>query len=177
MLLSNHISWLDILAINSACSSRFVAKQEIRGWLLMGWLAERAGTLFIARGRRREAARVGRDIREALTRGDTVAFFPEGTTTDGARVLAFHGSLLQAALDCGATVQPLTLRYLRGDGSRSVEVAYDGDRTLVDTLRDMSAVRVMHVHLHFLPPVSGLDRRRVARSAEEVIRARLAEEA
>lgn len=177
MLLSNHISWIDILAINGACTSRFVAKSDIRNWFLIGWLAHRAGTLFIARGKRREAARLGRAIRDALSNGDTVAFFPEGTTTDGSRVLSFHGSLLQAAIDCGSAVQPVALHYVRGDGSRSTEVAYDGDRTLGDTLRDMSAVPVIHAHVHFLAEVPRSDRRQVARMAEEVIRARLAEAA
>ena len=173
MLVANHISWIDIFVLNAARTSCFVAKSDIRQWPLIGWLAWRAGTFFITRGRRREAGRVGRAIGEALRDGRAVAFFPEGTTTDGSHVLAFHGSLLQPAIDCGALIQPVGLRYERRDGSRCTEAAYDGDRTLFDTLRDMATQHVIHAHLHFLPPVAGRDRRAVAREAHDAIRGRL----
>jgi 1-acyl-sn-glycerol-3-phosphate acyltransferase len=173
MLVANHISWIDIFVLNAARTSCFVAKSEIRRWPLIGWLASCAGTFFITRGRRREAGRIGKAIGEALREGGSVAFFPEGTTTDGSRVLAFHGSLLQPAIDCGARIQPVALRYERFDGSLCAEAAYDGDRTLLDTLRDMATQHVIHVHLHFLSPVAGQDRRAVAREAHDAIRERL----
>lgn len=175
MLVANHVSWLDIYAINAVLPVRFVAKSEIRAWPVIGWLSAKTGTLFIERSRRRDTVRVIGEIVAAMQRGEVVTVFPEGTTTDGSQVLRFHGSLLQPALQAQARVHPVALRYERGDGSLCVEAAYDGDKSLWDTLRSIIAQPVTHVHAWFLPPVptDARDRRALADSAQKAIADRL----
>lgn len=175
MLVANHVSWLDIYAINAALPVRFVAKSEIRQWPVIGWLSAKTGTLFIERARRRDTLRISGEIVTAMQRGDVVAVFPEGTTTDGSQVLRFHGSLLQPALQAEADVHPVALRYERGDGSLCVEAAYDGDKSLWDTLRLILARPVIHVQVWFLPslPATGADRRSLAHAAQAAIADRL----
>ena len=175
MLVANHVSWLDIYAINAVLPVRFVAKSEIRSWPVIGWLSAKTGTLFIERARRRDTVRISGEIGAAMQRGDVVTVFPEGTTTDGSQVLRFHGSLLQPALQVGAQVHPVALRYQRDDDSLCVEAAYDGEKSLWDTLRLMVARPVIHVHVWFLQalPTDATDRRALAQAAQTAIADRL----
>jgi 1-acyl-sn-glycerol-3-phosphate acyltransferase len=175
MLVSNHVSWLDIFAINAVLPVRFVAKSEVRSWPAIGWLSAKTGTLFIERGRRRDTARINHEIAQAMLGGDVVAVFPEGTTTDGSTVLRFHSSLLQPALLAEAHVHPVALRFEREDGSLCVEAAYDGDKSLWGSILLMTARPVIHVQLWFLPvlPVDAAHRRTLAAAAHELIADRL----
>ncbi len=175
MLVANHVSWLDIFMLNAAIPVRFVAKSEIRGWPAIGWLSARTGTLFIERGRRRDTARVNRLIAEAMLDGDVVAVFPEGTTSDGSQLLRFHSSLLQPALMAGAGVQPVALRLEHGDGSLCTEAAYDGDKSLWQSLRQIVAQPAIVAHVHFLPLLATdvLHRRELAEAAHAAIASRL----
>ncbi len=175
MLVANHVSWLDIYAINAVLPVRFVAKSEIRAWPVIGWLSAKTGTLFIERARRRDAVRVSGEIVTAMQRGDVVTVFPEGTTTDGSLVLRFHGSLLQPALQAGALVHPVALRYARDDGSLCVEAAYDGDKSLWETLRLIVGQPEIHAHVWFLQPLptEKADRRTLAQAAQAAIADRL----
>src|SRR5437868_2843238 len=102
MIAANHVSWLDIFAVQSVRPTRFVAKSEVRDWPLAGWIAERAGTLFIRRGVRRDTARINDLVHSALEAGDCVGIFPEGTTTSGDTLLKFHSSLFEPAVANGA---------------------------------------------------------------------------
>ena len=99
LIVANHISWLDIFVLNTVQPARFIAKAELKRWPLVGLLIAGCGTLFIERERRRDAHRVNDHAREVLAAGDTIAIFPEGTTTDGTTLLPFHGSLLQPVID------------------------------------------------------------------------------
>ena len=87
MIAGNHVSWVDIFAIASVRHTRFIAKSEIRDWPLAGWLAEKSGTIFIRRARRHDTARINALVHDALAEGDCVGLFPEGTTTEGDRLL------------------------------------------------------------------------------------------
>lgn len=175
MLVANHVSWLDIFALNSVIPVRFVAKSEIRNWPAIGWLSTKTGTLFIERGRRSDTARVSGLIAEAMLEGDVVAVFPEGTTTDGSRVLHFHSSLLQPALLAMAAVQPVALRFAHGDGDLCAEAAYDGDKSLWHTLLQIVAQPAIEAHLHFLPLLAtdAPHRRLLADAAHAAIASRL----
>ncbi len=175
MLVANHVSWLDIYAINAVLPVRFVAKSEIRAWPVIGWLSAKTGTLFIERARRRDALRISGEMVTAMQHGDVVTVFPEGTTTDGSHVLRFHGSLLQPAVEAGAELHPVALRYQRSDGSLCVEAAYDGDKSLWDTLKLMTAQPAIHVHVWFLPALAtdASDRRTLAYAAHTAIADRL----
>lgn len=171
MLVANHVSWLDIFVINAVLPVRFVAKSEVRRWPVIGWLCQKTGTLFIEREQRRDTARLNRLIQETMQAGDPVAVFPEATSTDGSEVRKFHSSLLQPALDVKAALLPVAIRYGRADGSLCVEAAYDGEKSLWDTLRLMLTQRRIDAHLHFLPPVRVDDRRRreLAQAVRELI--------
>jgi len=96
LVVANHVSWLDIVAINSVVPSRFVSKAEVANWPLLGRLVTAAGTLYLVRERRRDAMRVLGLIAKGLQEGHTVAVFPEGTTGDGHGVMHFHPNMLQA---------------------------------------------------------------------------------
>ena len=171
MLVANHVSWLDIFAINAILAVRFVAKSEIRSWPLIGWLCERAGTLFIRQARRADTLRVNDAVTAALHAGDVFAVFPESTTTDGSRVLKFHSSLLQPAVAARATVQPVAIRFEREDGTLCTEVSYEGERSLWDTVRAITSQPVIDAHLTFLPPLDSADvhRRELAQRARDAI--------
>ncbi len=175
MVVSNHVSWVDIFLLLAIRPLRFVSKADVRGWPVVGWLVAQAGTLFLERGKRSDAARVNRHIGDVLAAGGRVAFFPEGTTTDGGEVRHFHASLLEPAVLAHATVQPVALRYRRTDGRPSRAPAYDGDITLMQTLEAMAAERAVVAEVRFLPPLTsaGHGRRELAQQAERAIRASL----
>jgi len=134
MVVANHVSWIDILAINAAGSVRFVSKADVRRWPVLGWLVACGGTLFIERERKRDAMRVVHQVAQALQGGDVIAVFPEGTTSDGHGVLPFHANLLQAAITTGTPVQPVALRYADATHAVSPAAAYIGDTSLLQSL-------------------------------------------
>ena len=171
MLVANHVSWLDIFAINAATPTRFVAKSEIRRWPLVGWLCVKADTLFIERGRRRDLARLDEVIVAALRNGAGMGVFLEGTTTDGQVVLPFNSSLLRPAQLANVRIIPVAIQYLRRDGAICTEAAYDGDKTLLDTMRLMLTQHTIHAHVHFLPAVAtaGVHRKELARQTRDTI--------
>ncbi|WP_298429599.1 lysophospholipid acyltransferase family protein [Ottowia sp.] len=132
LLVANHISWLDILVLHAAGFCRFVSKAQVRHWPLIGPLASGAGTLYIERESRRDAMRVVHHMAESLGRGEVLAVFPEGTTSDGSGVLPFHANLLQAAISAGAPAQPVALRFVDAvTRAPSLAPIYIGDDSLV----------------------------------------------
>ena len=171
MMVANHVSWLDIFAINAVRPARFVAKSEVRGWPVIGWLCARVGALFIERVRRHHVAQINTCVATALAAGDTFAVFPEGTTTAGDVMLPFHASLLEPALACGTMLHPVAIRYTRGDGSLCREADYAGDKSLLDSLLAMITQPRIEVVLVFLTPLgtAGTHRRALAREAERAI--------
>jgi 1-acyl-sn-glycerol-3-phosphate acyltransferase len=150
---------------------RFVAKSDIRRWPLVGFLVSGAGTIFIERSRRKDTARTNRAIVEALTRGEYVAMFPEGATTDGTAVKPFHASLFQPALSAGARVVVVALRYVTPDGNVNLDASYVGERSLWQSIRLILAHCFLHAELTFAATidVSGKTRRDIARAAESAI--------
>ena len=132
MLVCNHISWLDIAVLHAAVHCRFISKDDIRGWPVLGTLASGGGTLYISRASRRDALRVVHQMAQALQQGNVLAFFPEGTTGDGSTVLPFHANLLQAAIAADAPVQALGLIFEdAATGAPSFAPCYVGDETLL----------------------------------------------
>ncbi len=169
MVVANHVSWLDVFAINAAISTAFVAKADVRQWPLLGWLAAKNETVFLRRGSRGHAREIGGAIVEKLDAGRIVAVFPEGTTTDGRSVQHFHAALLQPALTAGYPIVPLAISYWDENGERSLAARYDGDVTLSQSLRAILACSQLTVRLRSLPPDSRLDRRAVAAAARAAI--------
>jgi 1-acyl-sn-glycerol-3-phosphate acyltransferase len=173
LVVANHISWLDIYAINALVPTAFVAKDDVRGWPVIGWLSSRTETLFIERGSRSAAMRIKDRLTEQLQAGNCVALFPEGTTSDGAAVLPFHSALFQAPIDAGTAIAPIIVRYTGSDGQRSAAPVYIGDTSLWQCLRAIVRADGLIVHLSFLTGIDpdGMDRRRIA----EQIRRRIAD--
>lgn len=162
LLVSNHISWLDIVALHAACYCRFVSKADVARWALLGTLASGAGTLYVKRDSRRDAMRLVHRMAEALKDGDIIAVFPEGTTGDGSSVLPFHSSLLQAAITAGAPVQAVALKIVdRRSGTPSRAASYMGDESLLGSIWRTLRARELRVVVAFgaLQYDEGRDRR------------------
>lgn len=176
LIVTNHISWLDVFVLNAVVPMRFVAKAEVRRWPFIGWLCARAQTLFIERGKARAAARMNVQLVELLQRGECLAVFPEGTTTDGAQVGHFHPSLLQPAIDAAARVHPVAIRYHDGTGSRSSAAAYIGELSFGASLWNILSTPELHVRLIASPALDActLDRRSLTSSARTQIAGALA---
>ncbi|MFA6920361.1 MAG: lysophospholipid acyltransferase family protein [Gallionella sp.] len=171
IIVSNHISWLDVFVLNAVVPMRFVAKSEVRRWPLIGWLSGRTQTLYIERGRARDALRINKQLVQSLLGGESLAIFPEGTTTDGKQVSPFHASLLQPAIDAAAQIHPVAIRYHDAQGTHSTAPAYIDDMTLIDSLWSVLSCRGLHVHLVATPSLaaSGCDRRKLAQQAHRQI--------
>jgi 1-acyl-sn-glycerol-3-phosphate acyltransferase len=135
LLVSNHISWLDIVVMHAARHCRFVSKADVQHWPVVGTLANAAGTLYITRESRRDAMRVVHQMAAQLQAGDVLAVFPEGTTGDGSLVMPFHGNLIQAAISANAPVQPVAMHFAdAATGAMSFGPCYIGDDTLLQSL-------------------------------------------
>jgi 1-acyl-sn-glycerol-3-phosphate acyltransferase len=175
LFIGNHISWLDIYAVQSVTGARFVAKSELAAWPVLGRLMRNAGTVFIERTKRADTLRINQTVREHLDAGEVIAIFPEGTTSDGRDVLKFHGNLLQAALDAGAEIVPFCLRYMDADGHFTDVPAYWGEMTFWQSIKLVLRERRMHVDLSFFHPMAQDDRNRrdLAHAAESMIRERV----
>lgn len=176
MLVANHISWLDIFAIHSLAPSGFVAKAEIRRWPLVGLLVARTGNLFIERGRRRAVHEVIGRLKEAMADGRRVAVFPEGTTGDGTCLLPFHANLIEAAVEAGARVVPIGVRYVDHDGRRATGVDFVGDTTFVGSVWRIIGSPTTVAEVHVLPaiePAADATRHTIAAQARSALSARL----
>lgn len=171
LVVANHVSWLDILAINAVHPVRFVSKADVRRWPLIGWVVACAGTLFIERERKRDALRVVHQVAEALGRGDTVALFPEGTTSEGHSLLPFHANLLQAAIATGTPVQPLALRFSDATEPVSRAAAYVGDTNLLQSVWLIVTARGMRADVTWLPAVESAHADR--RALSELLRGQI----
>lgn len=171
LVVANHISWIDIFVINAALPSAFVSKEEVRHWPLIGWLAARSETVFLRRGSRGHAKVINNQIAGILGRGNYVAVFPEGTTTDGTHLLHFHAALIQPALAVGRPVLPVAISYWAGDGTRSLAPAYVGDVSLLQSLQAIVRSRRLVARVATMPVLglAGEDRRQVAAAARAAI--------
>ncbi|HPE01134.1 MAG TPA: lysophospholipid acyltransferase family protein [Burkholderiaceae bacterium] len=174
LVLANHITWLDIFAIDAVLPSRFVAKAEIGRWPVVGWMVTLSGTLYIERGRRHAVAAANHRVAEHLARGETVAVFPEGTTGDGTQLLPFHSNLVAPALEVGCEIWPVAVRYTEA-GQPSMAPAYVGEATLLQTMWRIVTTRNLEVEVALLPPLQsvGATRHALAEGARQAIAAHL----
>ena len=135
LLMANHISWLDIIALLATSNCRFVGKSELARWPVLGTMIAGAGTVFVERASKRDVRRVVTEIQVALQQGKLVAVFPEGTTGDGHQLLPFHANLLQSAIAAESPVQPLGLCfYDKQSGRMSSAPSYVGDESLIGSM-------------------------------------------
>lgn len=171
LLVANHISWIDIYVINAALPAAFVSKEEVRHWPLIGWLAAKNDTVFLRRGSRGHARVINQQVAEILAKGKHVAVFPEGTTTDGRRLLHFHAALIQPALAAGRPVLPVAISYWELDGQRSLAPRYDGDISMGQCTAAILGRKRLIARLVTTPlrGLNGEDRKQVAAEAREAI--------
>jgi 1-acyl-sn-glycerol-3-phosphate acyltransferase len=177
LVVANHISWLDIFALNAHHPVRFVAKAEIAKWPVVSQMVRGAGTVFIQRERRRDTHRVIHTMAGVLAGGDIVAIFPEGTTTYGDEVLPFKSSLLQPIVEVDGHVQPVAIRYRTPEGELAMAPTYVGDTSFAESFWAVCGERALLVELMArpaLPAAEASHRRELARKAEASIRTALA---
>jgi len=165
LLVANHISWLDILALGRFSDAGFVAKADIRKWPLIGWLAESVGTEFIVRGGGGVAA-LGRRLSTRLEGGSSICLFPEGTTTAGPVPGRFYPQLLVCTEQANVPVQPVAVRY-SGRGAHAAP--FVGDDEFVSHLWRLLSAGSIEVELAFLPAIRNCDARTTASLAREAI--------
>ncbi|MDC8770683.1 lysophospholipid acyltransferase family protein [Roseateles albus] len=172
LLVANHISWLDIAAVHAVIpEARFVSKADVKHWPVVGLLVAGVGTLFIERASKRDALRVVHQTAEALKTGDTVAVFPEGTTSAGPELLPFHGNLLQAAISTETPIQPLLLRWFEPGERFSSSARFIGDTTLAQSLWSVLTAKGLGVKVEVLPAMATAhaDRRLLAEHVRDEI--------
>jgi len=169
LVTANHLSWLDIPAILAVQPMRVVAKSDVRGWPVLGYLAARAGSIFIDRRRLRRLPLTVAEIAAALRGGESVLVFPEGSTWCGRESGRFRPATMQSAIDAAVPVRPLTLSYLVGDGSLTTAAAWVGDDTLLASVWRIARSRGLRARIEVKPLVetSSRTRRQVARSLSE----------
>jgi 1-acyl-sn-glycerol-3-phosphate acyltransferase len=189
LLLSNHMSWLDIEVLGALAPVSFVAKKEVAGWPVFGWLARLQRSVFIDRDRRHTAGSQAEEMASRLSQGDIIVLFAEGTSSDGNRVLPFRSALVGAAQLAmagedgaegakAATVQPVAIAYTRMGGlplgrQHRPHVAWYGGMDLGPHLARVLAEGGVDVEVVFCPPRrlgAGADRKRVTAEAGALVR-------
>jgi len=172
LLAANHISWLDIIALDTVIASRFVSKDDVLRWPVIGLLPKWSGTFFLQRGSASAVSRLNEEIQLALRDKATVAVFPEGTTHDGREVHRFYSAILQAGIDADVPVQAVAIRYIRNEQRDKVAPFIDNLHFLRHFLGILQAPST-HAYFYFCDPVmaKGMTRKQLA----EQLQARIAD--
>lgn len=176
LFVSNHVSWLDILALGGAARSAFVSKAEVETTPLVGWLADQNKTIYVQREAKREIHNQANSLREALARGRPVTLFPEGTTGPGDGLLPFRASLFQAVVPTppNLRVQPVFLDY----GAEANDIAWlDPESGLDNFKRLLARRRAIPLTIHYLDPLPDhveQDRKAINEAARAAIAAEIA---
>jgi len=167
---ANHISWLDIPVLHSACAMGFVGKAEIATWPIFNFIARAGGTIFHQRGSHDSAAGVTSLMAKRLQQGRAVTIFPEGGIKPGAEVRVFHARMFRPAVDVGCLVQPVMVRYMHG-GNRDDDFAFREGESMMKNILRVLARRGVVADLHFLPAFSaeGKPRRELAEASRAAV--------
>lgn len=180
LFVANHLSWCDIPVLGSKLHASFVSKAEVGGWGLLGYLSRLDDTIYVERERRQAAGEQRNAIRERLAEGGRVILFPEGTNSDGTRILPFKSSLFSVVEGPGAKdfiVQPVSLAYTRVNGmpvTRATlpQLAWVGDTQLQPHIADFMRLGAITAEILVHPPVRRADfpsRKDLARHCQEVV--------
>lgn len=172
LLVSNHLSYIDIVLLATQIDAVFVAKSEVASWPVIGHLCRAIDTIFVDRKTRRDVVRVGREIESRIERGLGVVFFPEGTSTDGSVVLPFRASLLEVAARTGIAVHWAAIEYRTSDGEPPAAdvVCWWGDMEFLPHLWQLLRVRSFEATLRFgVEAIASDDRKELAGRLREAI--------
>jgi 1-acyl-sn-glycerol-3-phosphate acyltransferase len=153
LLVANHLSYLDILALSALHPTVFVSKAEVRNWPVFGFLAAASGSVFVDRKKRTDVARAGSDIAAPLQAGLPVCVFPEGTSSDGSTVLPFYPSLLELAAESAIEVTAAGIDYAPSWGTSGQQVCYWGDMELAPHLLGLMGQDWVVAKVRFGPPL------------------------
>ncbi|MFJ7218412.1 lysophospholipid acyltransferase family protein [Amycolatopsis sp. NPDC098790] len=176
LVVNNHISWLDIVAINALRPMRALAKKEIAGWPVLGGLVRRGGSIFLDRERLTTLPATMASLADALRTGSLVSVTPEGTTWCGLASGRFTTATFQAAIDGGVPVRPIALRYRLADGRETSRPAFIGPESLIASLRRVAALRGLVLEVHICPEIApgrAENRRELAALAEAAVHSAL----
>lgn len=154
LVVSNHVSWLDIFVLMAQGHNGFIAKDSVRFWPLIGTLASHIDTVFINRNSCMNVRLVKQDIAKALANRHNVTFFPESRTSDGNGILPFKTALFQAAIDTGTPVQAIALRYYDEHNQRTTQVSYAGRTSLLTSIWRIAGMPAITVKIDYAPIMS-----------------------
>jgi 1-acyl-sn-glycerol-3-phosphate acyltransferase len=164
LLVSNHLSYVDILVLSSITRAMFVAKREVGTWPVFGMFAKMGGTLFVDRERRTRVGKTTDEIQSALDGGALVVLFPEGTSSNGETVLPFKSSLLEPAARQKQALYAGLVQYQIDDGDVGEEVCYWKDMTLVPHLINLLSKKTIRASVRFTQVREGsTDRKELAK--------------
>ena len=170
LLISNHLSYLDILVISAITPAVFVAKREIKFWPVFGQFAQMAGTLFVDRARRTQVGEMNLEIQNALDDGALVVLFPEGTSSNGETVLPFKSALLQPAVGKTNSLFVACIRYALDDGDVGEEICYWGGHTFFPHMLNLMGKRAVRAAVRFAPSeIQTADRKELARQLRDAV--------
>jgi 1-acyl-sn-glycerol-3-phosphate acyltransferase len=172
LIVSNHLSYLDILVFSSVMPCVFVSKAEVRKWPVFGMMASMAGTVYIDRKRKSDTVNANEGIRQALQQGLRVVVFPEGTSSDGSGVRPFYPSLFEPAVENRSPVTAAYLRYEMEEGSVGTDIAYWGEMTFFPHLLRLLGKKGIRAKIRFSPTPRSFEDRKLAalEMREEVVR-------
>jgi 1-acyl-sn-glycerol-3-phosphate acyltransferase len=180
-VISNHLSYLDIVVFATLHPCVFVSKEEVRRWPVVGWMTTMSGTVYVARGHGGSAMKARKGMQAALDAGLPVVFFPEGTTSNGSHLLKFHSGLLSQVLAGKALVTAAYLSYSfvvdNGPGvSVADDVCYWGNRNMLAHIFKFLALRGVRAQVRFAEePIAfssdGVHRKRAAIEAQSAVEA------
>lgn len=170
LIACNHLTYLDVLVFSSVVPCIFVAKRDVARWPFFGWLARAAGTIFVDRGSRLDAARAIAAMKEAIQGGLLLVLFPEGTSSGGATVLPFRSPLLQAAVELRCRITAANIDYELTAGSVADEICYWRDMTLVPHILNVFTKPVIFSHVSFVDYRGDVhDRKQIARDLHKEV--------
>jgi lyso-ornithine lipid O-acyltransferase len=175
LYIANHVSWLDILVLAGRSGTAFVAKDDVQGWPVLGWLASLNNSIYVKREARLDVAAQAAAMSEALLTGQPLALFPEGTTGDGLTLLPFRSSLVATVSPPpeGISIQPLAIDY----GPAAAAIAWTGEESVgANALRVLSWPGTTLVVLNFLAPLDHADfphRKAITAHSQQAIAAAL----
>jgi len=172
LVVNNHTSWLDIVAVNAVRPMRAVAKKDIASWPVLGWLVSAAGSIYVDRANIRSLPGTVTTLADSLRAGSMVNVTPEGTTWCGLTHGRFRPALFQAAIDGGVPVLPVALRFRLREGATTTAPAFIGDETIIDSVKRTAALRGLVLEVHVRPEIApgrAADRRELATLAERAV--------
>ena len=172
LIMANHVSWLDVLALNYLQSVHFVAKKEIRRWPLIGKIVATMGTVFIDRSDRKDSVRISANVASRLENGGTVAIFPESTTSSGMQLLPLKAALFEAAIMANQPIQPVALCYYDEHRQRSEIPAYT-ESSLIQSFLQVIKMRKGFIEIIYcdrIMPTAAEDRFELRQSTQTVLK-------